>query len=103
VTLSVGATLGVNFTLETGVITETVDVAAVAPDIQTERAEISAVVERRKVVDLPLVGRNVLALAALQPGVNGLPTSADFWPPNRGWASPRAASARARTARWSTA
>jgi hypothetical protein len=78
VTLSVGATLGVNFTLETGVVTETVDVQAVAPDIQTERAEISAVVERRKIVDLPLVGRNVLALAALQPGVNGVPTSADF-------------------------
>lgn len=78
VILSVGATLGVNFTLAPGGLEEAIEVRAVAPDIQTEKAEISAVVEQKKINDLPLVGRNVLALAALQPGINGIPSTADF-------------------------
>src|SRR5438094_631618 len=55
-TLSVGATLGVNFTLNAGAVEETIQVTAVAPDIQTEKADVSAVVEQKKIVDLPLVG-----------------------------------------------
>jgi hypothetical protein len=82
--LSVGATLGVNFTMQTGALEETIQVAAVAPDIQTEKADISAVVEQKKIVDLPLVGRNVLSLAALQPGINGIPSTADFLVPEQG-------------------
>ena len=78
VILSVGATLGVNFALAPGAVSEAIEVRAVAPDIQTEKAEISAVVEQKKINDLPLVGRNVLALAALQPGINGIPSTADF-------------------------
>ena len=78
VTVSVGATLGVNFTMQAGAVSERIDVVSVAPDIQTEKAEISAVVEQKKINDLPLVGRNVLALAALQPGINGIPSTADF-------------------------
>jgi hypothetical protein len=78
VVLSVGATLGVNFTMRTGTVEETIVVQGTAPDIQTERAEISAVVEQKKINDLPLIGRNVLALAALQPGINGIPSTADF-------------------------
>ena len=84
VTISVGATLGVNFTLKTGTVTETVQVAGVAPDIQTEKADLSAVVERKKIEDLPLVGRNVLSLAALQPGINGIPSAADIFATEQG-------------------
>lgn len=84
VIVSVGATMGVNFTLEAGGIEEAVEVRATPPDIQTEKAEISAVVEQKKINDLPLVGRNVLALAALQPGINGIPSSADFLTPEQG-------------------
>jgi len=84
VRLSVGATLGVNFTLNAGSVEETVQVRAVAPDIQTEKAELSSVVEQKKIVDLPLVGRNVLSLAALQPGINGIPSSADIFVPEQG-------------------
>ena len=78
VLVSVGATRGVNFTMQTGSVEERIDVVGGAPDIQTEKAEISAVVEQKKINDLPLVGRNVLALAALQPGINGLPSQQDF-------------------------
>jgi hypothetical protein len=76
--VSVGAVLGVNFTLSAGNVEESITVTAVAPDIQTERADISAVVEQKKIVELPLVGRNVLSLAALQPGINGIPGQQDF-------------------------
>src|SRR5262245_57854057 len=84
VVLSVGATLGINFTLQTGTLEEAVLVTAVAPDIQTEKADISTVVEQKKIVDLPLVGRNVLSLAGLQAGINGIPGQTDFLAPEQG-------------------
>jgi hypothetical protein len=84
VTVSVGATLGVNFGMQTGALEERIEVTGVSPDIQTEKADISAVVEQKKINDLPLVGRNVLALAALQPGINGIPSTADFLTPEQG-------------------
>ncbi|MEX2271383.1 MAG: TonB-dependent receptor [Vicinamibacterales bacterium] len=84
VIVSVGAALGINFTLEPGAVTERVEVAAVAPDIQTERADVSSVVEQKKITDLPLVGRNVLSLTALQPGVTGIPGQQDFLSPEQG-------------------
>jgi hypothetical protein len=84
VILSVGTTLGVNFTLEPGEVTETIEVTGVAPDIQTEKADLSAIVERKKVVDLPLVSRNPLALAALQPGVVGIPSTSHLFVTEQG-------------------
>lgn len=83
-TVSVGATLGVNFTLQPGRLEETIEVTGVSSDIQTEKADISAVVEQKKINDLPLVGRNVLSLAALQPGINGIPGTQDFLSPEQG-------------------
>ena len=78
IVVSVGATLGVNFTMQPGSVEETIQVTGVSPDIQTEKADVSAVVEQKKINDLPLVGRNVLSLTALQPGVNGIPGTQDF-------------------------
>ncbi|HWP99228.1 MAG TPA: TonB-dependent receptor [Vicinamibacterales bacterium] len=84
VVLSVGATVGLNFTLEAGAIAEELVVVGISPDIQTEKAEVSAVVERKKIVDLPLVSRNPLALAGLQPGVVGLPSGAHLFVTEQG-------------------
>ncbi|PYR47131.1 MAG: hypothetical protein DMF89_19815 [Acidobacteria bacterium] len=84
VTVSVGATVGLDFQLQTGAIAETLVVTGHAPDIQTEKADVSAVVERQKVVDLPLVGRNPLALATLQPGVTGIPSTTDLFVTEQG-------------------
>lgn len=84
VVVSAGATVGVNFTMQPGGLEETIEVTGSAPDIQTERAEISSIVEQKKITDLPLVGRNVLSLTALQPGIMGIPSSADFLSPEQG-------------------
>jgi hypothetical protein len=78
VVVSVGASVGVNLTLTAGGVTETVQVMGVSPDIQTEKADLSSVVERQRIVDLPIAGRNPLTLATLQPGILGLPGGTDF-------------------------
>src|SRR5688572_27080413 len=78
VILSVGATLGINLAMTAGGVAETVDVTAVSPDIQTEKAEVSSIVERQRIVDLPIAGRNPITLATLQPGIVGLPGGTDF-------------------------
>lgn len=84
VILSVGSVVGFNATLETGAVAETIEVVGVSPDIQTEKADVSAVVELKKITDLPLVSRNPLALSALQPGVVGLPSTADLFVTEQG-------------------
>ncbi|MCS6816857.1 MAG: TonB-dependent receptor [Blastocatellia bacterium] len=84
VVLFVGATLGLNFELEPGVLEEVIEVTASIAQLQTEKADVSAVVERKKIVELPLQLRNVFQLAALQPGITGLATGADFLTPEYG-------------------
>jgi hypothetical protein len=84
VTLEVGATVGLPFVLQAGKLAESVEVRGEAAVVQTERADISSVVERKRVEDLPLVSRNPLALTALQPGVTGIPTRNDFLQPEQG-------------------
>jgi hypothetical protein len=84
VVVSVGATVGRNIQMQAGAVGETIQVVGHAPDIQTERAEISAVVEQRKVVDLPLVTRNPLSLAGLQSGITGIPSRASLFATEQG-------------------
>jgi hypothetical protein len=58
-----------DFDLELGEVTETVEVIASAVGLQTENATVGAVVENRRIVELPLNGRNPVNLAVLVPGV----------------------------------
>jgi hypothetical protein len=67
--LQLGQTLALDFNLEVGGLTEEVSVTAEAPLLQTTNAEISDVIENRVVMQLPLNGRNFLALAQLSDGV----------------------------------
>jgi len=69
VNLAIGATLNLAFSLGLGGVAEQVTVAARAPLLQTATAEISDVIENREVVQIPLNGRNFLALAQLSDGV----------------------------------
>src|SRR6266550_162559 len=61
--------LRVDISLVVGAQTETVEVSAEAPLLQPETNSLGQVVEQRTVTELPLNGRNPLALVGLVPGV----------------------------------
>src|SRR5687767_4005707 len=70
VELHVEQTVRVNFTMEIGTLSETAEVTGVAPLITTENATVGTVIENRRIVELPLNGRNFLSLVALSPNVS---------------------------------
>jgi Carboxypeptidase regulatory-like domain len=70
VLLQIEATVRVNFTMEIGALSETAEVTGVAPLITTENATVGTVIENRRIVELPLNGRNFLSLVALSPNVS---------------------------------
>src|SRR5580765_1344142 len=74
VKIDVGAQYSLNPMLEPGAINETVNVVAGAEIINSTTGELSTTVNQRQVVELPLNGRNPLALIQLQAGTssNGL-------------------------------
>ena len=67
--LEIGAALTLDFRLDVEGLSESLTVAANASLLQTATAEISDVIENREVVQLPLNGRNFLALAQLSDAV----------------------------------
>lgn len=69
ITLQVDQKAAVNFTLELGQVTEAVEVVGQAPLVDASSATVGKVVENRRVQELPLNGRNALALTLLAPGV----------------------------------
>ena len=70
VKVDVGAQVVVNFALKPGKVTETIEVTAAAPVLQSQDASVGQVVDSRSVNDLPLNGRNFTFLAQLAAGVN---------------------------------
>lgn len=58
-----------DFKLEVGQVSERVQVTAEAAQLKTDEASLGNVVEQRRLVELPVNGRNVGNLAALQAGV----------------------------------
>ena len=72
--LSTSLTATINAVMEVGTLTEAVQVQASAVQLETQTSGLSGTVETRRVVELPLLGRNPLQLASLAPGV--IPTSA---------------------------
>ena len=66
--VQVGSANRLAFTMDVGNLSETLEVVAHSPLIQTENAAISTVIENRTIVELPLNGRNYLQLASLIPG-----------------------------------
>src|SRR5215831_12678632 len=59
----------VNFTLELGQLAEAVEVQARGAALKTEDAAVEQVIDNKRVVELPLNGRNIQSLAVLVPGV----------------------------------
>ena len=58
----------VNITMQVGTVTQTVEVTAAAPLLQTAAATVGTVVNNTNVVTLPLDGRNFTELISLIPG-----------------------------------
>ncbi len=58
-----------DITLKVGNVTESVEVTAEAPLVQSENMALGNVVDQKKIVELPLNGRDYLQLAQLQPNV----------------------------------
>jgi len=69
VTVQVETATRIDVVMEVGAITQTVEVSAQTPLLQSESSSLGQVVEARKVTEMPLNGRNPLALVALVPGV----------------------------------
>jgi hypothetical protein len=65
VMLRVDQTLTVPLTLEPGSISETIEVTGGAPLLEAETSSLGQVIENKKVLDMPLNGRNVFALGLL--------------------------------------
>jgi carboxypeptidase family protein/TonB-dependent receptor-like protein len=61
--------LKIDITLAVGTATETVEVTAQTPLLQPETNSLGQVIDQRAVTDLPLNGRNPIALTQLVPGV----------------------------------
>lgn len=66
--LEVGATFRADITMEPGEISAQVVVEATSPVLRTDNAEVSHVIERERVVGLPLNGRDFQQLTLLTPG-----------------------------------
>ena len=84
VKLDTGATFRADVSLQLGEVTETVEVAATAPIIQTEEASVGHLVEQKRIVELPLNGRKFEQLQMLSPGsVNALQSPVNRRPRRR--------------------
>ena len=68
--IEVNTTVRADLTMQPGAVTETLEVTAVAPILQTERADIAQKVDETQMKELPIGGanRNFQSLLALVPG-----------------------------------
>jgi hypothetical protein len=69
-TLEVQQTARIDFALQIGEVAESVQVTGDMIRAETDTSALGQVIDQRRVVELPLNGRNPLELARLAPGVN---------------------------------
>jgi len=70
--LAVDANLRADVALQLGQTSESVEVSSTATMVDTRSSQTVASIDDRRLVDLPLNGRNVMRLAAILPGVLGV-------------------------------
>ena len=78
VTLGISETIRIDVALELSGVAEAVTVAVRAPLVETEQGRVSGRVDRLQLQEMPLSGRNLYNLLALQPGVTGRGFSASI-------------------------
>jgi len=64
-----GAQVRQNFKLNVGALAETIEISANTVQLNTENATVGGVIENKRIIDLPINGRNMVGLAVLVPGV----------------------------------
>lgn len=78
VTLSVGGTVVVDFSIPVGEVKETVSVESQVSRVETTSSEVSTLVSPTQMRELPLNGRNFEQLLALAPGVSTIAPALNF-------------------------
>src|SRR5215813_8297713 len=79
--LQVDQTVNIPIELEVGGVAETVEVTSSAPLVESSTSSLGQVIENRKILDLPLNGRNTFALGLLAGNtspVSGMGTNMPF-------------------------
>ncbi|MGH9632626.1 MAG: carboxypeptidase regulatory-like domain-containing protein, partial [Bryobacteraceae bacterium] len=67
--LEVGQTARADFEMSVGTVAETINVSASAALLQTETTDVGQVIDNKRIVEMPLNGRNYLQLAQFTVGV----------------------------------
>ena len=68
IVLRVNTQVRVDIVMQLGTVSESVEVAATTPQLQTDTAALGTVIDNRTMLELPLNARNFFDLAALTPG-----------------------------------
>src|SRR5580700_251866 len=74
ITLTVGQQQELNVSLKVGQMTQSVEVTAAPPAVETSTSAVSATVDSATVREMPLNGRDWASLATLEPGVSTINT-----------------------------
>ncbi len=69
ITLGLGGRLEINVNLELGAVAESVSVTAEAPILDTNAVSSGRLLENRSLMDLPVLGNNIILLAKMSPGI----------------------------------
>ncbi|HXB69948.1 MAG TPA: TonB-dependent receptor [Candidatus Acidoferrales bacterium] len=80
ITVNVGARQRVDFALQVGAVSETVEVSGAASVLETDSSEHGQVIQSAAIVELPLNGRNYADLALLSANVVKSPIAVSFSP-----------------------
>jgi hypothetical protein len=66
--LQVAQVARLDFPMQLGNVSDTIEVSGGAPVLESQNATLGTVIENKRIVDLPLNGRNPLQLVSLTPG-----------------------------------
>ncbi len=82
VEVRVGDAITIDIGLEPGAVSESVTVTAETPLLVTSEASVGQLVDRRRLIELPLAGGNPLYLLQLTPGIIATNASSHGWFPH---------------------
>ena len=84
ITLTANENVRVDAKLELGNVSESVSVTAEAPLVDSRSSVVGTLIDSRRVTELPINGRNIIALAQILPGVSSVSAPQSFTNYNQG-------------------